>query len=230
MENVSVLIVEDDKDLANNYVEIINIMDNIKIDAVSSASSAIEKINMNQYDIAIVDIMLSNSVEDRFGFNVIRELKRLNHKTFIAVLSASDNIEVSVDAFEMGVHKYLLKKRIKGSQDIINLVKEGIKYKKKIIKDSIKETIKSFPSEIDEFIDSKLINAFQEHLEDYITQITERNYKKASEIAEAIYKMCKQISEALNPIDQRTTYQKVVALASYWKLNRDLYATRKDIS
>ena len=64
--------------------------------------------------------------------------------------------------------------------------------------------------------------SFQDYLE-------KRDYLQAAKIANAAYEICEKIIKILDQNTQRDIYQKIVALSEYWKLNRDLYALRRDI-
>jgi len=64
--------------------------------------------------------------------------------------------------------------------------------------------------------------SFQDHLE-------KRDYLQAAKTANAAYEICEEIIKILDQNTQRDIYQKIVALSEYWKLNRDLYALRRDI-
>lgn len=230
MSSITVLIVEDHPVLLSHFLSIANEIEGIKVDGVSTRDLAIEKINANKYDIALIDIMLSEHSQNREGLEVIKELIIANINTYILAISGTADISAAVDCYEMGVRHFLQKAAMRGKNEIKDLIQSGIDYTKEIRKSKSSALHQYLPSGIEDCIDTGLLAAFNQHMDLYIDQINKRNYKNASEIAGSLYDLCNAITSSLNPTDQRNIYQKMVALTSYWKLNRDLYAAREDMS
>ena len=127
MENKNrLLIIEDDNELLENYIENLQKLD-LQIDKASSKIEAIEKLKCRTYHVAMVDIMLSNNPLDRGGIEAIKYLDALNEGTNIIVLSASDDVRVPVEAWNHGAIRYLIKKYIRSSEDYIKEVRAALK-------------------------------------------------------------------------------------------------------
>ena len=62
--------------------------------------------------------------------------------------------------------------------------------------------------------------------EDYLNK---QQYNKVAETAELAYKMLQELIGKLDKDKDRMVYLRLVALSSYWKLNRDLYISRSNL-
>jgi len=124
-----IIVIEDDIDLLDNYLE--NLEDlNLIVDTADNKIEALEKIKCRTYHVAMVDIMLTNDPFDRGGIEVIKYIQSLNEGTNVVVLSASDDVRVPVDAWDQGALKYLVKKYIKSSEDYLKIVRELLEISK----------------------------------------------------------------------------------------------------
>jgi len=122
-EKKRLIVIEDDIDLLDNYLE--NLEDlNLIIDKADNKIEALEKIKCRTYHVAMIDIMLTNDPYDRGGIEVIKYIQSLNEGTNIVVLSASDDPRVPVDAWDHGALKYLIKKYIRSSEDYLKIVRK----------------------------------------------------------------------------------------------------------
>lgn len=101
---MKVLLVEDDQELANTLTEYLGHME-FTCEHVNNIADAIGKINLYDYDILIVDLMLG----DGSGLEVISELKRKETKTGIIIISAKKAVDDKVTGLETGADDYLPK-------------------------------------------------------------------------------------------------------------------------
>jgi len=86
-------------------------------------------------------------------------------------------------------------------------------------------------SDLESYIDSKLLAGFESVSKVYQEALDKGDYAKAAEAADAAYRMCQSIAEAAESLDeeqQKDIYLRIVALSSYWKLNKDLYNSRSN--
>lgn len=79
------------------------------VESALTESDAIQRIRHDHYDLAFVDIILSDRAGDRGGLRVIAELLRTKFGTKVIAISGSPDIAVAVEAFRLGVFDYLQK-------------------------------------------------------------------------------------------------------------------------
>ncbi|MCE2695979.1 MAG: pentapeptide repeat-containing protein [Nostocales cyanobacterium LE14-WE4] len=73
------------------------------------------------------------------------------------------------------------------------------------------------------YVDLTIIAGLQNLSQLYRKYLLEEDYVKVVETAESAYQMCQIIVESLDKEREKDIYIRVVSLASYWKLNKDLY-------
>lgn len=100
-----VLIVEDDRDLARNLIDYLDLRGYVT-DYAPDGFAAINQFRNNHYDLAIVDLMLP-------GIDGIAVCHRLRHEllktTPVMILTAKDDVDVKVSAFDFGADDYMVK-------------------------------------------------------------------------------------------------------------------------
>lgn len=101
---MKLLIVEDEKELAASIVSYIE-NEGYIFDVAFDFDKADEYLNLNQYDCALVDIMLP----DGSGLDVIRNLKKMQPKCGIIVISAKGSLEDKISGLDLGADDYLAK-------------------------------------------------------------------------------------------------------------------------
>ncbi len=101
---MKLLLVEDEKELASDIKSFISV-EGFICETVYSLSEALEKINLHEYDCAIIDITLPGGS----GLKIIEELKKLNGKTGIIIISAKDSLSDKLTGLELGADDYLTK-------------------------------------------------------------------------------------------------------------------------
>ncbi len=101
---MKLLLVEDEKDLSQSILSYIT-NEGFSCDSSYNFDDAVYKINMHDYDCALVDIMLPGGS----GLEIIKQLKKINPKTGIIVISAKDSLDDKIEGLELGADDYLTK-------------------------------------------------------------------------------------------------------------------------
>ncbi|MCK5534230.1 response regulator [bacterium] len=103
-KNINILIVDDD---ARNS-EILGLIleeEGYKITAVESIAQAKKEITENLYHLALVDIKLS----DGSGLDLLKEIKKINEKIIVIILTGFSSIKNSDKAFDDGAFAFMQK-------------------------------------------------------------------------------------------------------------------------
>ena len=101
---MKVLIVEDELsllDAINKYLS----AEGYVCETASDFTSASDKINQYEYDCIVVDITLPNGS----GFQLIQELKSIQSKAGIIIISAKDSLDDKLKGLQLGSDDYLTK-------------------------------------------------------------------------------------------------------------------------
>jgi len=99
------LIVEDDRDLAANLIDFLEVY-GYAADYASDGVSALALAEENEYDLIVLDLSLPRLD----GLRVCRQLREHHQlKTPIVVLTAKDDIETKISAFDIGADDYVVK-------------------------------------------------------------------------------------------------------------------------
>jgi len=101
---MKILIVEDEKELASSVATFIR-QDGYICDMSNNFSDAEDKINLNDYDCAIVDIMLP----DGSGLDIIKLIKKLQPECGVIVVSAKNSIDDKIMGLNLGADDYITK-------------------------------------------------------------------------------------------------------------------------
>jgi len=101
---MKVLIIEDEKDLAESISEYLS-EENYLCEFASTFQQAMDKIATHQYDCIILDIMLP----DGNGLEILEELKRQNKQDGVIIVSAKNAVDDRVNGLQMGADDYLTK-------------------------------------------------------------------------------------------------------------------------
>jgi len=101
---MKILIIEDEFELAKSIVTFIS-KEGYVCDSIYNFTKAIENINLNTYDCAIVDIMLP----DGSGLDAIKLLKKLQPKCGVIVISAKNSLDDKVNGLNLGADDYITK-------------------------------------------------------------------------------------------------------------------------
>lgn len=101
---MKILIVEDDKTLAENFKNIL-LKNNLIADLASSLEKGLTQTYVNEYDCLIVDINLP----DGSGFDLISEIRKKEDKTPVIIVTARSQINDRVKGLNIGADDYISK-------------------------------------------------------------------------------------------------------------------------
>jgi DNA-binding response OmpR family regulator len=101
---MKILIVEDELDLAQSMATYLK-GENYLCELAANCRSALEKIDLFDYDCILLDISLS----DGNGLTVLKELKANNKTDGVIIISARNSIDDKIDGLNMGADDYLSK-------------------------------------------------------------------------------------------------------------------------
>ncbi|MFZ1825411.1 MAG: response regulator transcription factor [Chitinophagales bacterium] len=101
---MKILLIEDEQQLANSIQTYLTGNDFV-CEWAANAKSAIDKISTYEYDCILLDLMLP----DGNGFEILKELKRLNKTDGVIIISAKETLETRIEGFNLGADDYLTK-------------------------------------------------------------------------------------------------------------------------
>lgn len=101
---MKVLIIEDEPAIAGSIKDYLK-PNGIQCESAATAREAMDKIGMYEYDCILLDLMLP----DGDGFDILRELKRLNKTDGVIIISAKENLDTRIDGFNLGADDYVTK-------------------------------------------------------------------------------------------------------------------------
>jgi DNA-binding response OmpR family regulator len=101
---MKILIIEDEADLLQEINSLLE-KEEYLCETVAGFHPALEKINIYDYDIAIVDISLPGGS----GLELIRQLKNISPETGIIIISAKNSLDDKLSGLEIGADDYLTK-------------------------------------------------------------------------------------------------------------------------
>ncbi len=101
---MKILIVEDEpslREITQRFLE----KERYVVETVSTFNEAMDKILLYNYDCILLDIMLP----DGNGLTLLQELKKLNKRENVIIVSAKDSVDDKVKGLELGADDYLAK-------------------------------------------------------------------------------------------------------------------------
>lgn len=98
------LIIEDNQDMRQALGRFLE-NEGFKVQLVSSAEEAIDEVDENDFDIALIDLNLPG----KSGFSMIEYIREQGIKMPLIALTAQDQVESKVRGFELGLTDYLVK-------------------------------------------------------------------------------------------------------------------------
>ena len=101
---MKILIIEDEKELANSVAEYLT-GQNYKCELAYNYDDALDKLELYQYDCAIVDIMLP----DGNGLELVKYLKEQHSDSGIIIVSAKNALDDRIKGLNLGADDYLTK-------------------------------------------------------------------------------------------------------------------------
>lgn len=101
----AVLVVEDDLDLARNLVDFLQLQ-GYETDYAPEAGSAMHLLRANSYDLVVLDLMLPG----QDGMTLCRRIRgELRSRVPVVMLTAKDEVDTKVSAFDTGADDYVVK-------------------------------------------------------------------------------------------------------------------------
>lgn len=101
---MKILLIEDEKELANSIIAYLVDHDGI-CEYVSSVAQAIDKINAHNYDCIVLDLGLP----DGNGFTILNEIKQQQKTEGVIIISAKDGLDTRLEGLSMGADDFLTK-------------------------------------------------------------------------------------------------------------------------
>ncbi|WHY79448.1 response regulator transcription factor [Neobacillus sp. WH10] len=99
-----ILVIEDEKDIAAAIEKVLK-RDGYAVDLAANGSSALELIDINEYDLVILDLMLP----DISGFEVLEKLRKNSQDTRVIIVSANHTTGDRVKGLDLGANDYVVK-------------------------------------------------------------------------------------------------------------------------
>src|SRR5688572_6944245 len=104
MPQERLLIVEDEPDLRQIFVDILN-TDGYDISTAHDGETAIQMLSENTYDLSLIDLYLPKAD----GFQVLAHLQQVSSSTSAIVMTGHASVESAVEAMKQGAADYLTK-------------------------------------------------------------------------------------------------------------------------
>lgn len=101
---MKILVVEDEIQLQQTIVDFLT-QEKMIVETASTFREGLDKIISFDYDCILLDMMLP----DGNGMDLLRELRNLNKKTSVIILSAKDSVDDKVEGLLVGADDYLAK-------------------------------------------------------------------------------------------------------------------------
>ena len=101
---MNLLIIEDDKKILN-YIKNGFTQNGFNVDAVLNGNEALSRLLRNEYDVAIIDLMLPGLD----GLTILETIRKKSIRTPVIILSAKNKVEEIVDGLKAGGDDYLTK-------------------------------------------------------------------------------------------------------------------------
>lgn len=118
MKKNKILFVEDEKVLRETLAEALE-NSGFEVDFADNGSSALDLLKDGEYDLILLDIILPK----KSGFEILEEMKKINKKIPVILLtnlSGTDNVQ---KALELGAKNYLVKSEYR-LDEIVDRIKE----------------------------------------------------------------------------------------------------------
>ncbi|MCK4694117.1 MAG: response regulator, partial [Candidatus Cloacimonetes bacterium] len=103
IKKAKILIIDDEEDTLDIFRR--QLEDEYEIDTADSAATAVEKLNINEYHIAMTDLVMPN--ED--GIELLKKIKEQWPHISVMVISGKASIEMAVEAMKLGADEFIEK-------------------------------------------------------------------------------------------------------------------------
>lgn len=101
---MKILVVEDEKDLNKIITKYLK-KSNYSVDSAYNGEEALDYINVGEYDVIILDIMMPKMN----GYDFIKRIRRDKNNVAVLMLTAKDSLEDKVKGLDLGADDYLVK-------------------------------------------------------------------------------------------------------------------------
>jgi DNA-binding NtrC family response regulator len=104
MQNLRVLVVDDEIDFLEAFVDRLKMRD-IDVIGVESGEKAIELLDKQNFDVAILDVKMPGMD----GIETLREMKRKTPLMEVIMLTGHASVESGVEGMKLGAYDYIIK-------------------------------------------------------------------------------------------------------------------------
>lgn len=104
LKTLKILYVEDDPDISKFMMEILDKI-SMKTTAAANGKEALEAFKKDEPDLVITDLRMPEMT----GMELSAEIKKINEKTPVIILSAHNESEYIENALSLGLDRYLIK-------------------------------------------------------------------------------------------------------------------------
>ena len=101
---LKILLADDVEELAEAVGEMLELND-YEVDIANNGKEALDRIKGNEYDCIILDVMMP--IMD--GFETVKQIRKLNIKTPIILLTAKSLVDDKVEGLDLGANDYITK-------------------------------------------------------------------------------------------------------------------------
>lgn len=105
MDAFKVLVVDDEKDFVETLVKRLKGRD-IDATGITSGEGALELLKRQPFDVVILDIRMPGGMD---GIETLREMKRIQPRIEVILLTAHATVESSIQGLELGAFDFLVK-------------------------------------------------------------------------------------------------------------------------
>ncbi len=131
MPNIQVLLIDDEKDIAENLADLFNSTEGFRAKAVASGERGVKEIGdkkaeENPYDVVICDLLMP----EVDGIDVLKKALFLDPYICFIMLTGYGSIDSAVEAMDLGAYSYIEKPLKRSLADNISLIKKGVAEKK----------------------------------------------------------------------------------------------------
>ncbi len=100
----NILVIEDDHNMREGLVEILTDEGN-HVESAENGLIGLDKVKKKDFDVVLTDLIMPVAG----GMDVLREIKRMNPRTCVIIITAFGTIENAVDALKAGASDYITK-------------------------------------------------------------------------------------------------------------------------
>lgn len=101
---MKLLIIEDDQTLTKNLKQVL-VKDGFAVDVSSTREDGLTQTEINEYDCIVLDINLP----DGSGFHLLRDLRKIENKTPVIIVTARGQVEDRIKGLNLGADDYVPK-------------------------------------------------------------------------------------------------------------------------